>query len=175
MAAKRRRARSAEMVEISADEVRERMSLQSQLTVPAFLVLYPEIMTTEEVAEAFRRTKQSILGDPKLRAARLWILPKRVRFQRQVLAALTMGFAVPASTSLANRWTSWIFVHGAGPTSPTVSGTVLARFLRIRSLSTLTVGRKRTPLASCVRPLRHRYSRVEVGTLMNILLTEAST
>ncbi len=178
MAAKRRRVQyraPTRVVPLPAEKMSEVIALAKTQAIPPFLAGFDEVMTPDEVARALKRKKRSILDDHHLNRARLKNMPRAtVRFDRTQVAAITMGFAVPASSALANRWTSWVFVHGAGPTSLTVSGTVLARFLRIRSLSALTAGRTRTPLAACIRRPRHRYSRAEVGAVMRALLVGAN-
>ena len=94
-----------------------------------------------------------------------------MRFNRDQIAAMTMGFAVLSPPELARQWTSQVLADDAGTARQHVAGTALARFLRIRSLSEIANVRPRPPVAKLIRAPLHRYTHGEVLSFMLAVLT----
>lgn len=163
------------IIEVSAEDVAEAAVVARLDSIPPYLAKYDEVMKPAEVAEALKRTKRSILADKILANARLKGMNRVTpRFSRCQLAALTMGFAVVPPQVLASHWTSLILSGTGGVVPHHVTGTVLSRFVRVRSLASVAAHRPISPVAKHIRPPRHRYTQDEVLGFMLALLTTSN-
>ncbi len=163
------------MIEVTAEEVAETAVLARIDAIPPYLSMYDEVMFPAEVATALKRTTRSILADRILSRARLKSMNRvSVRFSRSQLASLTMGLALVPPPVLARHYTALVLSDAGGTVRLHVTGTALAKFVRVRSLAAITALRPRPPIARHIHPPRHRHTPSEVLAFMSALLTTSN-
>jgi hypothetical protein len=130
-------------------------------------------MTPVEVARALRyRSPRNVPENPQLDPARLAGYSKRtVRYSRDLLAAITTGVPLHRADAMASYFTAFVFgAGGIGAARDGLTGSELARFLRIPSFADVRAEHPPSPLSAHVLPPYARYDRAQVECLMRALI-----
>jgi len=155
----------------------EHAVLTERVPLPAHLRDFEPVMTPSEVARALRhKTSRSVLENPKLDPARLAGFSKRtVRYSRDLLAAITLGVPLHGANAMASYFTSFVIgAYGIRPSRQWLTGSELARFLRISSLVSIRAERPTSPLSAHLLPPYARYDRAQVECLMRALVAPSA-